>query len=149
MTTSTEKLTQLAQLAGPLVDQLPGQDHPLLAMGLAYLAPLLEAGALDAALAEIPAATIDDTIAVAIDLLGRLRSDDAPALVVDRTGASYAADPSTQVVGDGAGIVASIVAAVSGPDLRGGDDGIRQERAGTLVVLDGGAAPSGDRPGRQ
>jgi hypothetical protein len=114
------------------------------------------------------ASELDDGLARAIDFLGRLRSDDAPGLIVTSGGAAYyvAGDefrPGRPVVGHGdptplGGIVpertggAIPLGPVAGSEVRGsavpdGGDEDGQEHPGAGVVPGGAGAPAGDRSG--
>lgn len=107
MRTATEKLTelrgQLEPTARQALGQLNGRAGMVAGAAAGMLLPQLEDW-VDRQLTR-PVDDLDGALAAIIDTLGRLRSDDAPGLIVGPDGARYCAcdsatNPSAVVVGD-------------------------------------------------
>lgn len=87
MATVNEKLEAMLDKMMPELDQSIGEQPFTVRMALEALRPTLERK-IDEHLARAPE-ELDDALALAIDILGRLRSDDARELIVSPAGGAY------------------------------------------------------------
>lgn len=134
---SPEKLSRAAGLALPMLEQVMGEEGGVLAMLSAFLAPQLDEWV--NVVEEADPGRVDAIIALAIDFLGRLRSDTAAPIICRPDGTTYATvtyggawHVAGAVAADAhlAGQLGGVVTSVLGPDLRDGPDGDREEPSG-------------------
>lgn len=128
--TSTQKLAALWSHGAPLAMELA--DNPVGALVLGMLPAMLGSDDVPTLIDSIDPDDLDAWLAVAIDLLGRARSDGAPDLITGHAGAVavnvtgsplVAVSPEWRQVAS-VPVVAGWLDQVRGPDLRDGSDGL-------------------------
>jgi hypothetical protein len=121
---SREKLSQLKEMAEPMARTYLADLGGVGAMAAALLAP--QAEVFVERFLNLPADVIDAELARIVDFVGRLRSDDAPAVVAHPGGAIYLdANPRPGEV-----CLAPAGDRVSAPGFRHGQDGVREVAPG-------------------
>ncbi len=128
MATANEKLAELRTMVEPAIEELLGNQRGVAGMAVAFLRPQIEA-LVENELAR-PAEELDTILAVAIDLLTRVRSDDARRILCWPDGAVYL-EGAELLERDGEPVAGELVVTVGDPvrrsDLHHGSDPDGQE----------------------
>ena len=137
---ATEKLRLQKEMLEPVarewLREISG-GGPVQAMAAAMMTPLVEAWIDD--YVGRPAEVLDAELAGIIDFVGRLRSDDARAVVALPDGARWLDPAAYELVPAGDRL--------RGPDLRDRQDAVGEVAAGPDGVPLGGGASADHRPG--